>query len=335
MTYRELLEQHFNVSRRWRDLDDNECYRIVGLNKGLWTEDEVKIVRRTYEPITEQDGSVCIVRDGIKVLVKVPSDVESYSIREGVMEVDEQAFGECTKLRSLTVPYTVCEYDLEAALSHAPNKDRMVVTLHDWPHDCRISDELVRDIDEGFVDEQGFVYSKDRKRLLRAVAQVDEYFIPEGVEKIEQLAFNGCRFETLHVPYTCRLDELEEEEYPIFGSERVAGDVVQWSVPYDRQDECPDWRCISNHEEVMERDGVRFSHNGKRLLNAMVGFDADVFEVPDGVETICDMAFSMCLKPLTLVIPPSVKVIGRDLFGSEGGRVVLKDFALITCSFAK
>ena len=43
----------------------------------------------------------------------------------------------------------------------------------------------------------------------------------------------------------------------------------------------------------------------------------------DGVETICDMAFSMCLKPLTLVIPPSVKVIGRDLFGSEGGRIVL------------
>ena len=324
MTYRELLEQNFNVSNRWRDIDDNECYRIVGMNKGLWTVDEMRIVRRTYEPIAEKDGSVTVVRDGIKVLVKAPSDVESYSIKEDVEEVAEQAFKECTQLRSLSVPYTISDYELSLSLENAPNKDKMVVAVHDWPHDCRISDEMVRDIDEGYTDEMGFVYSKDRKRLLRAAPKVDEYFIPEGVEKIERLAFNGCRFETVHVPYTCRMDNLAAGECPIFGSERVAGNAVYWTMPYSRQDENPNWRCISSHEEVIERDHVRYSHNGKRLLSAVFGFDAESFEVPDGVETICDWAFSMCQRPLVLIIPRSVRIIGECIFGSEGGRIILR-----------
>lgn len=234
MTYRELLEKHFNVSLCWRDVEDNECYRIEGMNNGLWTEDEVRIVRRTYEPIKEVDGSVCIVRDGVKVLLKAPADIESYSIRENVNELYEQAFKDCTRLTRLTVPYTINDFDLDRALANAPNKDKMEVVVYDWPYDCSISDELLRDIEDGYVDDMGFVYSKDKKRLLRAAPEVKEYRIPDGVEKIERLAFIGCRFETIHVPYTCKLELLSDEEYPIFGSERVVGDVVQWNKPYNK-----------------------------------------------------------------------------------------------------
>ena len=81
------------------------------------------------------------------------------------------------------------------------------------------------------------MYSQDRKRLLRAAPIVDEYWIPEGVERIERLAFVGCSFETLHVPYTCRLDQVSEDDYPIFGSERVAGCVIEWDKPYAMEDE--------------------------------------------------------------------------------------------------
>lgn len=282
----------------------------------------VRIDRTTYEPIAEEDESVYIVRDGIKKLVKVPN-VELYSIEEGVDEVSEAAFMDCTKLVSLTVPYTVSDYELDRALEHAPNKDRMVVTVYDWPKDCRISDEMVRDIDEGYTDEQGFVYSKDRKRLLRAASKFDEYFIPEGVERIERLAFNGCRFETLHVPYTCRLDKMAAKDCPIFGSDRVAGCVTQWEKPYSKQDEITNPMCISDYEECIVKDNVRYSHNGKRLLNTTAGFDAEVFEVPEGVENICDRAFDMRLTPLTLIIPHSVKIIGKHVFGDVDGVIII------------
>ncbi len=234
MTYKELLEKHFNVSLSWRDVDDNECYRIMGMNKGLWTEDEVKIVRRIFTPVIDKDGSVCIVRYGVKVLLQAPTDIENYIIREDVHELYEQAFKGCEKLKSLTVPYTINDFDLERALANAPNKEWMEVVVYDWPYDCSISDELLRDIEDGYVDDIGFVYSKDKKRLLRAAPEVKEYWIPEGVEKIERLSFNGCRFETIHVPYTCKLESLSDEEYPIFGSERVVGDVVQWNKPYNK-----------------------------------------------------------------------------------------------------
>jgi len=63
----------------------------------------------------------------------------------------------------------------------------------------------------------------------------------------------------------------------------------------------------------------------KRLLSVAYGFDTDVYEVPYGVETICDMAFTSVEKPLLLVVPPTVKVIGSDLFRSDlGGRIVVK-----------
>lgn len=233
MTYREVLEENFNVSLSWRDVDDKESYRIVGMNKGLWTEDEVKIVRRTYTPITDKDGSMYIMRDGVKVLLKAPTESEDYCIKEDVNEIYELAFKDCEKLMSLIVPYTINDFDLDRALANAPNKDRIVVDVHDWPYDYHNFDEMLQDIEEGYVDDMGFVYSMDKKRLLRAAPKVGEYWIPEGVEKIERLAFIGCRFETLHVPYTCKLDLPSDEEYPLFGSERVAGDVVQWNKPYN------------------------------------------------------------------------------------------------------
>lgn len=88
MTYRELWEKYFNVSLSWRDIDDNECYRIVDMNNGLWTEDEVKIVRSTYEPIKEVDGSECIVRglqvkscNGISLTISNFHSIPTYSLR--------------------------------------------------------------------------------------------------------------------------------------------------------------------------------------------------------------------------------------------------------------
>lgn len=144
------------------------------------------------------------------------------------------------------------------------------------------------------------------------------------MERIERLAFIGCLFETLHVPYTCRLDQVSEDDYPVFGSERVAGCVIEWDKPYAMEDEITNSLCISDYEGIIEKDFVRYSHNMKRLFGANIDFNENKYEVPDGVETICDMAFAICPKHLTLIIPHSVKVIGENMFGQYGGRIIIR-----------
>ncbi len=80
------------------------------------------------------------------------------------------------------------------------------------------------------------MYSKDRKQLLKAPPKFKEYWIPEGVEKIDRLAFHHCFFEDLHIPYTCKMDDWPVEEWPVFGNERIQGSIWPWEKPYSEKD---------------------------------------------------------------------------------------------------
>ena len=50
-----------------------------------------------------------------------------------------------------------------------------------------------------------------------------------------------------------------------------------------------------------------------------------VYFVPDGVVTICSMAFGACQLFVTLIIPRSVRFIGDFVFSPEGGKIVIRD----------
>ena len=75
--------------------------------------------------------------------------------------------------------------------------------------------------------------------------------------------------------------------------------------------------------EIINKEGVVYSGNGKRLLYADSTFDKTTYRVPDGVETICSYAFSVCKRFLRLSVPSSVRVIGDNLFGKEGGEIII------------
>jgi hypothetical protein len=47
--------------------------------------------------------------------------------------------------------------------------------------------------------------------------------------------------------------------------------------------------------------------------------------VPDGVEEIADFAFCFCKTYVELSIPRSVRIIGDNLFGTEGGHIEIRD----------
>lgn len=277
--------------------------------------DYIEVRLCSYECVKKDDGSVYAVdkEGGELILVKAP-DVRHFRISEGVTQIYRHAFHHCTKLEEIDVPFFRDEIGLDYYTNIALNDCVCDVKVNFWdrPYDYEISEQLKHEIAEGVTDDYGFVYSKDGKRLLKA-ADADEYWIPEGVEHIEKFAFIGCSIETLHIPYTCNMDD--ESYLPDSACEI-------WDRPYSEMDDIVDCLYCRCDDVVMDEYGVKYTKNGKRLLCATGEFDEKEYVVPDGVVTICERAFFFHKKYLKLIIPSSVKNIGGNLFGCGEGILV-------------
>ena len=323
LNYRELLKDAMTVTFDSVDIEDgNEVERIwlADLKDGKYVEDYVTVIRTLYDTVTDEGGAVYALIEGGRMLVKAPN-VSHYRIPEDVYRIAASAFCDCSELKEIDVPYTISGFELAMAMKPCKNPPKAKVWY--WSYDNERSRELEMEIAEGTTDEYGFVYSRDQKRLLKA-ATVERYWIPEGVEQIERLAFVGCTFEELHVPYTCKIDELPKEQYPVFGNERVQGSIVVWDRPYAMEDEMEDASYTMTDKRVIDEKGVIYSANKKRLLGSRILFNETEYHVPNGVETICSHAFALSKRYLTLSVPSSIKVIGDSLFGKEGGRILIR-----------
>lgn len=183
---------------------------------------------------------------------------------------------------------------------------------------------IMEDIDRLWMDSYGFVYSADGKRLLKGASVEGAYWIPEGVEEIEDGALIGCRIDTLHVPWTAH---VHEHEQLVFSEDEAENEelmpaVYFWTKDYANRDE-ETWAFEDEGEYRLDEQSVGYSFDGHRLLFARAGFTADEYRVPDGVVTICSMAFATCRQFVTLYIPRSVRLIGDFVFGTGGGKIVI------------
>ena len=274
-----------------------------------------------YRNLYDEDGAI-VSNDG-KILYKVP-DITHYRIKEGVEEIDKHAFKNCPHLKEVDIPYTVQWYMDEPmsndAMMYAPKG--LKVNYWNWPYpeNCIRSDELEAEIAEGWVDEFGAVYSKDRKRLL-VCADVKNYKIKEGTEQVDRLAFIGCnKLQCLYFPYT-----LPEENFDaILGGTDTVGAISFWDRPYVPEELDPNESWVDDEVFIDEHDVV-YTKDKKRLLYARIGLKEAYYEVPDGTLTICDQAFLFHVGYLVLSLPASIKVIGDDIFGKDGGKIIIRD----------
>lgn len=182
------------------------------------------------------------------------------------------------------------------------------------------------DTDRLWMDSFGFIYSADGKRLLKGASVEGAYWIPEGVEEIEPGALIGCRIGTLHVPWTAHVHDCDQlvfsEDAEV--NEELMPAVYFWLKDYSNRDE---ETCAFEDEGEFRLDekGIAYSLDGHRLLFACsTKFKEDEYVVPDGVVTICSMAFASCRHFVTLVIPRSVRLIGDFVFGTGGGKIIIR-----------
>lgn len=142
------------------------------------------------------------------------------------------------------------------------------VNYWNWPYpeNCIRSDELEAEIAEGWVDEFGAVYSKDRKRLL-VCADVKNYKIKEGTEHVDRLAFIGCnKLRCLYFPYT-----LPEESFDaLLGGTDTVGAICFWDRPYVPEELDPN-ESWSDDDVFIDEYDVVYTKDRKRLLYARMG----------------------------------------------------------------
>ena len=67
-------------------------------------------------------------------------------------------------------------------------------------------------------------------------------------------------------------------------------------------------------DAIEDEYGVKYSRDGKKLLEAPTSFCGKEYVVREGTEVICDGAFSCCESLQSVIIPNSVKSIGDEAF---------------------
>ena len=70
-------------------------------------------------------------------------------------------------------------------------------------------------------------------------------------------------------------------------------------------------------ECIRDNKGGCFSRDGKRLL-AFENKNCTQYDIPDGVEVICNRVFSDCESLVFITMPESLKIIGNSAFENCG-----------------
>ena len=134
-----------------------------------------------------------------------------------------------------------------------------------------------------------------------------------------------------------RLKDGNEYQYIVDGELAMCGDdmlmgvIKDWENRYNEGEQITNMLVFDDDDRVIDNHNVVYTKDGKHLLNCLNTFNEAEYTVKDGVTTICDDAFSWRANQeqrMTLYIPRSVKVIGDNIFGDGGGRIIIKNKSL-------
>lgn len=145
------------------------------------------------------------------------TSLKEIAIPDGVTEIDYSAFSGCTSLQEITIPDSVTTvYD--TAFSNCTSLESITIGSgvenlgNGWIDSCRrLANIIVSPENKTYSSVDGVLFNKDKSELLAYPIgnKRSSYTIPDGVAKIDQKAFYGCRYiETLTIPASVK--EIED-----------------------------------------------------------------------------------------------------------------------------
>ena len=237
--------------------------------------------------MTQPSGEIDVTRGYVLHLSKI-------IMPEGLLHVDEYAFGNLWNMREIYFSSTVEEIGFQAFFN------------------CNSIERIdVADNNSTFASQDGVLYNKEKSTLIQypVAKQEKTYQMPESVKDIRNFAFSGLTFlEELTLPKSIAFDGITQYTFDEANSLKniyVAEDVNSLYKSIDGV-LFYDIAKATNNVDHIELELVRYPA-GKTETN---------YTVPSGVTTIENYAFSGCNLLTSVTLPDSVASIRVFAFDS-------------------
>ena len=244
-------------------------------------------------------------------------DITAVVIQEGVTSIGSNAFSSCYSLKSASIPEGVTSIGSQAfsncyRLTSASIPDSVTFIGDGAFEYCEVLESVTVPAGVTAIGSSTFEGCYEMKQVT----------IPEGVTSIGGSAFAGCVGLTdLILPDTVAsignsafqgCSGLKQVTVPesvtSIGANAFSGCRALTEILVESANTC-----------YTSLDGVLFNKEKTELITYPVGKTATAYEIPDGVETVGEGAFSRCSALTEITIPDSVTSIGKSAFSSCSG----------------
>lgn len=249
------------------------CFAVGVLEEGLLS---MEITEEEINNDFEDSYGVLYSKDGKRLLKCNNPELETYSIKNGTVEICCQAFGSCSLLSQITIPDSVEKIDAQAFLACESLQQVVIptsVTSIGWEA-FSLCDSLQQ------IDIPNSVTSIGAAAFFRCTSLL-RIVIPDSITRIDYQTFSEC-------------DSLQQ--IIISNSVKIIGD---WAFS-----ECKSLKQISIPNTI--------TYIGVGAFAQCVSLEQVV--LPDTIHIIGDSAFEACESLRQITIPDSVSCIGNGTF---------------------
>ena len=227
-----------------------------------------------------EDGR-CLIVDG-KLINVVERDLTTYTIPDGVVEIGNKAFANCTELTSITIPESVTSIRKEAFKDCSNLKSVKVANKDCYDY---FKDKIANIAFYGAnASDDGKCLIIDGELKIFIAKGITGYTIPESVTSIGEEAFKNCsNLKSVKVANKDCYDYFKDKVDDIAFYGANASD---------------DGRCL-----ILDGKLERFSANG-----------ITEYTIPESVTSIGDHTFNGCSNLTSITISKGVKSIGEWTF---------------------
>ncbi|MGN1297247.1 MAG: leucine-rich repeat protein [Clostridia bacterium] len=261
------------------------CNKLESIN--------VSMENNTYSSV----NGVLYNKEQTRIII-VPKAIKEVEIPDGVVRIEEGTFSNCTSLTSVVIASSVT--DIQSGVFSSCNKLESI----------NVDEE-----NDVYSSKTGILYNKEQTEMIIVPKAIKEVEMPNGIVSIEAETFSNCTSLTsVIIPDSVTsIESLAFSNCTSLISITLGNGVT--SISDSAFNGCNKLESIDVSEENDTYSSVNgILYNKEQTTIVMVPKAIKEVEIPNGIISIKDGAFSNCTSLTSVRIPDSITNIGDNAF---------------------